>query len=272
MFTRDVAASATRLVSVNGTTQGTNPSDRGAIAANGGLATFIFDDAAAVTRLIATDTNLKPDAFAKELTPTDTTPPGLALSGPAQGASQIASQVPVGGSVSDVSGVASLTINGVPLPLTATGGFSTALPLVLGPNTITVRAIDGAGNASEITRTVTRTGLPPATSRPRVTALKAGFSRGRLVVRLTLTANARVSVQLLRRTVVTKPRKRVLLSGATKPVIRSVAAGTRLVKITLPKKLKPGSYVVRVRVVSSLSGASVRTSPILKVKAPVRKR
>jgi methionine-rich copper-binding protein CopC len=179
--------------------------------------------------------------------------------------------VPVGGTVGDASGIASLTINGVPLPLTATGGFSTALPLVLGPNTITVRATDGAGNASEVTRTVTRTGIPPAASRPRLTALKAGFSRGRLVVRVTLTANARVSVQLLRRTVKTTPRRRVVLSGATKPVIRSLVAGTRLVKLTPPKKLRAGSYVVRVRVVSALDGASVRTSGILKVK-PVLKR
>ena len=227
VFTRDIGTQTTRLASVNGATQGTNDSDRGAVAANGGLATFIFTDPTVPpgVRLITTDANLKPDAFAKELAPTDTTPPGLALSGPAQGASQIASQVPVGGSVSDVSGVASLTINGVPLPLTATGGFSTSLPLVLGANAITVRATDGAGNAGEITRTVTRTGVPPATSRPRLTALKAGFSRGRLVVRVTLTANARVSVQLLRRTVKTTPRKRILLSGVNRPVIRTLPRG-----------------------------------------------
>lgn len=272
VFTRDIGAQATRLVSVNGTTQGTNPSDRGAVAANGGLAAFIFDDAAAVTKLIGTDANAQPDAFAKELTPTDATPPGLSLTGPAQGAQQIASQVPVGGAASDASGIASLTINGVPLPLTVTGGFSTSLPLVLGPNAITVRATDGAGNATEVTRTVTRTAIPPASARPRVTALKAGLSRGRVVVRVTLTANARVSVQILRRTVKTKPRKRVVLSGFTKPVTRSLLAGTRIVKLTPPRKLTPGTYVVRVRVVSALAGASVRTSGILKVKAPVRRR
>ncbi len=275
VFTRDVAARGTRLASVAGTTQGSAPSDRGAIAANGGLVSFIFTDptpAPPGVRLIATDVNLQPDAFAKEMAPTDLVPPGLALSGPADGATQIASQVPVGGSVSDASGVASLTINGVPLPLTATGGFSTALPLVLGPNAITVRATDGAGNVSEITRTVTRTDVPPAASRPRLTALKAGFSRGRLVVRVTLTASARVSVQLLRRTVKTKPRRRVVLSGATRRVTRSLVAGTRLIRITPPRKLRPGSYVVRVRVVSSLPGASVRTSRVLRVKPVPRRR
>ena len=272
VFARDVGAQATQLLSVNGATQGTNPSDRGAVAANGGLVAFVFDDAGAVTKLIGTDANNQPDAFAKELAPTDSTPPGLSLTGPAQGAQQIASQVPVGGSTSDASGVASLTINGVPLPLTATGGFSTSLPLVLGANTITVRATDGAGNASEVTRTVTRTAIPPASARPRVTALKAGVSRGRVVVRVTLTANARVSVQILRRTVKAKPRKRVVLSGFTKPVTRNLAAGTRLVKITPPRKLVPGTYVVRVRVVSALAGASVRTSGVITVKAPARRR
>ncbi len=53
VYTRDPAAQGTRLASVNGTTQGTNPSDHAAIAANGSLVGFIFDDAAAVTKLIS---------------------------------------------------------------------------------------------------------------------------------------------------------------------------------------------------------------------------
>jgi len=271
VFTRDIGSSTTTLVSVDGTTQGSNDSDHAAAAANGGLVAFVFNDAAAVTKLLAADANAQPDVFAKELAPTDTTPPGLSITGPAQGLSQIASQVPIGGSVSDVSGIASLTVNGVPLPLTATGGFSTSLPLVLGANTITVRATDGAGNTTEATRTVIRTGLPAAASRPQVTALKAGFSRGKLVVRVTLTANARVSVQVLRRTVRTKPRKRVVLRGVAKPVTRSLQAGTHLIKLT-PPKLKVGAYVVRVRVVSDLAGASVRTSGVFTVKPKARPR
>ena len=274
VFTRDIATSTTRLASVNGTTQGSTDSDRAAVAANGGLVGFVFTDPAVPpgTRLIATDINLQPDVFAKELAPTDATPPGLSLTGPPQGQSQIATQVPIGGSVSDASGVASLTVNGLPLPLTSTGGFSTSLPLVLGPNAITIRAIDGAGNTAEAVRTVTRTGLPPATSRPQLTALKAGLSRGKLVLRVSLNANARVSVQVLRRTVRLKPRKRVVLQGVAKPVTRSLLAGTRLIKLTPPKKV--GTYVVRVRVVSDLTGASVRTSGVftIKGKKPVRKR
>ena len=268
VFTRDIASSTTQLVSVNGATQGSTDSDHAAVAADGGLVGFVFTDPTVPpgTRLISTDINLQPDVFAKELTPTDTTPPALSLSGPAQGLSQIASQVPIGGSVTDASGVASLTVNGVPLPLTTTGGFSTSLPLVLGANLITITATDGAGNVSTTTRTVTRTGLPPATSRPQVTALKSGLSRGKLVVRVTLSANARVSVQVLRRTVRTKPRKRVVLSGVAKPVTRSLLAGVRLIKLAPPKKV--GSYVVRVRVVSDLAGASVRTSGVFTIKPP----
>jgi Tol biopolymer transport system component len=272
VFTRDIAARAPRLASVTGATQGTPPSDRGAIAATGGLAAFVFDDAGAATRLVATDLNLQPDAFATELVPTDATPPGLTLSGPADGASQVASQVPVGGSGSDLSGVASLTINGLPLPLTSSGGFSAALPLAPGANTITVRAVDGAGNASEVVRTVSRVDPPPAAAPARVKALRAGFSRGRLVVRLTLSANARVSIQLLRRRVVSTPRRRVVLSGANRPVIRSLAAGKRLVRLARPTRLRPGGYVVRVRVLSPQRGGAVRTSRVLKVTAPARRR
>jgi hypothetical protein len=267
VFTRDIATQTTRLISVNGATQGSTDSDHSAIAANGGLVSFVFNDFGAVTKLISTDANAVPDVFVKELAPNDLTPPTVTLTGPAEGLSQIASQVPIGGSVSDASGVASLTVNGVPLPLTATGGFSTSLPLVLGPNVITITATDGAGNASVTTRTVTRTGLPSATSRPQVTALKAGFSRGKLVVRVTLTANARVSVQVLRRTVRAKPRRRVVLQGVAKPVTRSLLAGVRLIKLT-PPKLKAGTYVVRVRVVSDLAGASVRTSGAFTIKPP----
>ena len=273
VFARDIGTSTTQLVSVNGATQGSTDSDHAAVAADGGLMAFVFTDPAVPpgTRLISTDVNLTPDVFAKELAPTDTTAPALSLTGPAEGLSQIASQVPIGGSVSDTSGVASLTVNGIPLPLTATGGFSTSLPLVPGPNAIVVTATDGAGNVSEITRTVTRTGLPPATRRPRVTALKAGRSRGKLVVRVTLSATARVSVQVFRRTIRTTPRRRVVLRGVAKPVTRSLNAGVRLIKLSRPK-LKVGTYVVRVRVVSDLAGASVRTSRAIRIRPPKHRR
>ncbi len=133
------------------------------------------------------------------------------------------------------------------------------------------RAGDGRGNAAEIGRAVAR-GDPPAAGEPaRVAALRAGFSRGRLVVRLTLSANARVSIQLLRRTVVSTPRRRVVLSGANTPVIRSLAAGRRLVRLARPKRLRPGFYVVRVRVLSPRQTGAVRTSRVLTVKAPVRR-
>lgn len=145
VFARDIGTSPTQLVSVVAA-QASTDSDHAAVAADGGLMAFVFTDPAVPpgTRLISTDANLTPDVFAEELTPTDTTAPALSLGGPAEGLSQIASQVPIGGSVSGASGVASLTVNGVPRPLTATGGFSTSLPLVPGPNAIVVTATDGA--------------------------------------------------------------------------------------------------------------------------------
>ena len=237
MLTRDVGTQTTKLVSVNGATQGSNDSDHEAIAANGGAVGFVFNDNPAGTQLISTDVNLQPDVFLKELAPTDTTPPALSLTGPAPGLAQTTSQVPIAGSASDVSGVASLTVNGVPVPLTATGGFSTNLPLVLGPNSITIRATDGAGNATDVTRTVTRTGLPPlATGRARVTALTSGIVPGRLGGQGHLEREHPHHVQVLKPTVRAKPRRRVVLQGIGKPVTRSLLAGVRLIRLTPPKK------------------------------------
>ena len=49
VFVRDIPSKATRLASVqaDGTTQSGNPSDRGAIAGDGGPVAFVFDDAGA---------------------------------------------------------------------------------------------------------------------------------------------------------------------------------------------------------------------------------
>ena len=73
VFVRDLPSRATRLASVraDGTTQSLNESDRGAIAADGGPVAFVFNDAAAVTKLVDTDANAQPDALLKELAPSD---------------------------------------------------------------------------------------------------------------------------------------------------------------------------------------------------------
>jgi hypothetical protein len=217
---RDLAARTTRLVSVSGATQGATDSDRPGIAANGGLVAFIFTDGA--TRLVTGDTNTQPDAHAAELAPSDATGPALTLSGPADGAVEPGDRIAVGGTATDVSGIVSVTVNGTAVPLTATGGFSTAVAAAVGANAVTVRALDGSGNATTIVRTVTRPAQvrptpPPPPRRARLLALGARLTK---------------ALKAGRRTVTLAPDRRTLTAGR---------------------------YVVRVRILTRAAGPRVRT-------------
>ena len=266
VFVRDIAAKTTRLASVraDGTTQGSTDSEISGIAANGGLVAFTFNDAGAATKLVTApiaDANNQPDVHAKELAPSDTTGPALTVTGPAEGSTVATEQVAVGGSASDPSGIVAVTVNGTGLPLTATGGFSTTVATAVGANTITVRALDGAGNATTLARTVTRsatrTGKP--TVRARLLALSARLTKaGRITVKVRLSAAARVRVTLLRRTLKRAPR-RVVLRRVGAPVTRTLKAGRRTVVLTPAKPLAVGRYVVRVRILTAAAGPATRS-------------
>lgn len=271
VFVRDIAAKQTRLASVNGATQGSNDSLRSAIAANGGLVAFAFDDTAAVTKLIGTDANAKADVLAKELAPSDAAGPSLTLTGPAEGTSTKAERVAVGGTASDPSGIVSVTAGGAPLPVTGTGGFSTTVALALGANAVTVRAVNGAGNATIVTRTVTRTrSTGPGTRtapRARITRLSVVLTRkGTIRVTLKLSAAARVRVTLLRSVKRPKAPRRTVLKAVGSPVTRTLKKGTRTVVLTPRRSLAVGRYVVRVRILSAAAGPRTR-SVALRVRA-----
>lgn len=90
----------------------------------------------------------------------DSTPPVIAITEPpgARGMKVIRKSeiVKVKGSASDESGVASITVNNKPAKLTANGGFEVELYLEIGDNTVTVEAIDMAGNKGSENLTITR--------------------------------------------------------------------------------------------------------------------
>jgi Tol biopolymer transport system component len=264
IFVRDVAARTTALASVraDGVTQGATDSETAAIAANGGLVAFVFNDAGAGADLIAGDANAQPDVHAKELAPSDAAGPSLTLSGPAEGAAQSADRIAVGGTATDPSGIVSVTVGGTALPVTATGGFSTTVSLAVGASTITVVARDGAGNTTTATRTVTRTApvvIKPG-PRARVLALSASLTKaGAVRVALRVSAAARVRVTLLRRTVRTGPR-RVVLRRIGAPLTRSLTAGRRAIVFTPARRLAAGRYVVRVRFLTPVTGPATRSA------------
>jgi hypothetical protein len=148
------------------------------------------------------------------------------------------------------------------------------LALNVGPNPITLTALDGSGTRSSVTRTLIRT--PDVTApaaqgaaRPRVSALRAKLTsrNRRLVVRFRLSAAARVRVQLLH--VVKRPNSKParLAYRGVRSVSRAMRAGRRSVVLRLPK-LSPGPYQVRVSVVSR-AGISQAVRP-LRITAPKR--
>jgi hypothetical protein len=116
-----------------------------------------------------------------------------------------------------------------------------------------VRAGDGAGNVATITRTVRRAGAGGGgtTLAPRITGLRAGVSRRRLVIHISLSAPASVRFRAYRRVVVKRAKRRpvVLLRVAGPLTRRTLRAGTRNVIIRLPAR-RPGRYILRARIVA----------------------
>jgi Tol biopolymer transport system component len=85
----------------------------------------------------------------------DKTPPSLSITSPANGATLASSSIAVTGAVSDgLSGVAAVVCDGVPATV-QNGTFSCPVTLTPGSNTITVQAIDVAGNFTSAVESVT---------------------------------------------------------------------------------------------------------------------
>jgi hypothetical protein len=90
----------------------------------------------------------------------DVVPPTVALSTPAANVTisgNASDAYLVSGVATDASGIASVTINTVAVPVSGTGNFSTPIILALGANTVTVIATDASVNSNQttVTRTVT---------------------------------------------------------------------------------------------------------------------
>lgn len=84
----------------------------------------------------------------------DTLPPVLAVSNPTDNETTLADSIVVSGTVTDATTV-TVAANGVNLPVTS-GSFSGKIALAVGPNAISVIAIDQATNADTVSLTVTR--------------------------------------------------------------------------------------------------------------------
>lgn len=93
---------------------------------------------------------------------TDTTPPQLSVSSPANGLITNNSVVTVIGTTNDAtSSPVTLTINGQSVTVGSDGSFTHNVTLSAGENTITIIATDAVGKQTTITRTVTLDTTPP---------------------------------------------------------------------------------------------------------------
>lgn len=98
-----------------------------------------------------------------EFTATDTTPPNLTVTAPADSLLTRDTSVAVTGSVADRTAT-TVTVAGQAATLDGSGGWSATAPLVEGANSITVVATDGGGNTTDATRIVMRDHTSPALS------------------------------------------------------------------------------------------------------------
>jgi hypothetical protein len=110
-------------------------------------------------RVLAMDTSANTTTTVVTFT-IDRTPPTLTVTSPAKSARVADNTVTVTGTVADLT-LAGLTIDGAPATVAPDGSFAETLALTQGANAIVVRAVDGAGNASEVTVDVRSNISPP---------------------------------------------------------------------------------------------------------------
>ena len=102
-------------------------------------------------------------AITSVLVKLDKTPPTIAITSPATGTNVFASQTTVSGNVADAgSGVSNVTCNGGPALLSGST-FSCATTLSTGANSISVTAVDVAGNAASASTNVSLIPAPTVT-------------------------------------------------------------------------------------------------------------
>lgn len=92
----------------------------------------------------------------------DLSAPTISIASPASGAEVTTESTLISGSVADTaSGVATMTINGSPVAITAEGAFSTNVNLVEGANAFNVVVVDRVGRSTSQSVSVTRNTPPP---------------------------------------------------------------------------------------------------------------
>lgn len=179
-----------------------------ALAGSGAALAFSYDDGNPTDPLTPGDTNGVTDIFVRERSRLDGVGPRLDVISPTDGSAVNASRIFVAATVTDPSGVASVTINGRPAVVSADGGIAARLAIV-GDAVVTIAATDSAGNRSDRVLGVRRIdqgqpayGLPGGLPAPtaRVTDLRAARSGlRRVTLNFSISGAAVIRARLMRR-------------------------------------------------------------------------
>lgn len=159
----------------------------------------------------------------------DTTAPAISLSMLSDNAATNTSPLNIAGAVTDANGIASLTVNGSSVAVSADGSFSHALtPPEEGDIIVTLLATDKAGNVTTDSRTIRYdTNLPDLT----VTA-PADNSRTRdALLAVTGTINQAVAVEI--RNVTTGTSQQAVLTGTGYSGTAQLASGSNTVEVSM---------------------------------------
>lgn len=184
----------------------------------------------------------------------DKTPPVVAISSPASGATVANPQLTITGTLSDaLSGVSSATCSGSPAAL-AQGVLSCSRTLITGLNTIIVQAVDVAGNSTAISLPITLN-TPPLTisATPSPAPNAAGWNNSNVTVTFACSGGTG--------TLSCPQPVTVSTEGANQTISRNVAdnsGNSATTSITLRIDKTPPTLSIS----SPLSGATVTTSQV----------
>jgi hypothetical protein len=221
----DIAGTVSDAGGVRGLTVNGQPV---VVAADGTFATVVtLANGANTITAIATDTAGNTTADSRTIT-LDVTAPTLTVSTLADKAVTNLSPLNIAGSVADVVGIASLTVNGLPVTIAANGSYSSALPLTTqGETAITVIAIDRAGNIVSDSRTINYDSTLPAITVTNP-ADNSQTRESALAVSGTVSESGDVTV----RNATTNSLQPAALSGTAFSAVIQLVSGSNTIEIT----------------------------------------
>lgn len=185
----------------------------------------------------------------------DLTPPTLTVS-PESGTLTSTATPTVSGTVTDVSGIQSIAVNGIAATVNPVdGSFAQAINVVAGANTFTVIATDKAGNQTTVTRSITLVATPPVLTVSAPTD-NSKTNQTHISVSGTVSDNATVTI-----TVNSDTPQTATISGSSYGAIITLTAGINTITVKAADPAGNITSVVRT-VTCDITGPSLKVSTL----------